>query len=65
MNCHPRILCIAKLSFKNDSETSDFCLLYKNLEKNVTAIFTKTMKLTGQWQIYNFSQSYQTADIAG
>lgn len=53
-----------KLSFKNDGETSDFCLLYKNLDKNITPTFT--IKLTGKWQIYNFSQSYQTDDdIAG
>lgn len=63
MNCHPRSLCTTKLSFKNDDETLDFCLLYKNLDKNITPIFT--IKLTGKWQIYNFSQSYQTDDTAG
>lgn len=38
--------------------------MYK-LGKKVTPSFTTTIRLTGQWQIHNFAQSYQRTDVTG
>lgn len=40
-----------KLSFKNEDETPDFCVLYGNLEKNVTPIFYNNNKT--HWTMVN------------